>query len=217
MKKLRLIIGGIFISAAFTLCLLSFGSPQLGKWVYMWQAYVYPDYNGKRKPSDVNLNGDKFDDYRVPIPNKFSGTWCVWNEEGVFVESTDYLNGFRHGLLLEYSGHDGSLQVVRTMQPVKFLGDDNVGLFRRYHNSNVRQESLSEVDEFESNDLVFERVFDKNGEVELINFFEPNEIPIIIFSKEEGVDKRKEYEKEIKEFENKIAEFEKEFGIEPPQ
>lgn len=91
---LLLILIGVF-------CFATFGSPQLNKYMYLYQAYTLD--RGKQ-PSDQ--------DYGIPslasnedavkylkVPDKFTGIWRVWYQTGQLAFQCEYKDGKRNGYL----------------------------------------------------------------------------------------------------------------------
>lgn len=83
---------GIVILIGIPLCVLSFGNPQWGKWVYCWQCYVYP----------------KGEHHFIHPPKNFSGVWNSWYENGLLKSFTTFDDGAIDGLSRDYS-KDGIL------------------------------------------------------------------------------------------------------------
>ncbi len=69
---------GVFVLIGVPLCVLTYGNPQWGKYVYMWQSYVL----------DRNLE---------VLNNYYTGTWTVWDKDGTKLHATEWLNGVRDG------------------------------------------------------------------------------------------------------------------------
>jgi len=65
---------GILLPVILILCVLSFGNPQWGKWVYVWQAYYL--------------------DKEIESPNSdFTGMWNDWNLKLDFRTEKEYIKG----------------------------------------------------------------------------------------------------------------------------
>jgi len=84
-----------------TLCILSFGNPQWGKSVYMWQAYVYPA-KMDRPVTGTYPSGKKFSQPPVPVisvpsKNYKTGTWRTWHKNGHKHYEIEHVNGKYHG------------------------------------------------------------------------------------------------------------------------
>ena len=78
-----------FVGAAGGLTvLLTFGNTQWCKWVYIWQAYVYPEHEGGLilPPTDSN----------------YTGQWECWHSNGRKWFSLSARNGKHHGWTREW-------------------------------------------------------------------------------------------------------------------
>jgi len=103
---------GILIPVVLTLCLLSFGNPQCGKWVYLWQVNVF---------SLHKTVGEGFNKVLAP-PDDFNGLWKTWITTesyeqsfnsifgvGISLRSQQYLTFFTN---YEAGSHFGEIFVV---------------------------------------------------------------------------------------------------------
>jgi hypothetical protein len=112
---------GILTPIVLILCLLCFGNPQWGKWVYMWQAYVLPQEEGSSMWAYDGLHGKLFLYSSFDIPevkvghlscsNNFSGTWKVWSDYGDLISTTEMSNGLCKGIQVEYA-NDGRVLIL---------------------------------------------------------------------------------------------------------
>jgi len=84
---------GFLVPVVTVVCLLSFGNPQWGKWVYMWQAYILSDND------------------TVEIPLDYTGNWMVWNENGNIYSVSEYARGINVGAS-QYYYPSGKLRYV---------------------------------------------------------------------------------------------------------
>jgi antitoxin component YwqK of YwqJK toxin-antitoxin module len=91
-KRVKLIVI-LIITLCSMLALLSFGNPGWSKYVYMFQAYVYP--------KDVRPNNSYL--VRLKMPEKFSGIWKEYSNEGNLLISSECLNGKLHGIQKEFN------------------------------------------------------------------------------------------------------------------
>ena len=80
---------GFTLPIVVILCLLSFGNPQWGKWVYMWQTYVItsPEWPGQKIDDSVNAKWYIFlTGMYLANPHQkrssYSGEWKHWNKDG---------------------------------------------------------------------------------------------------------------------------------------
>ena len=107
MKKIYWFVSTVIILTITTLVLMTYGNPQWGKHVYMWQAYVYPAY----KVQDYKGGGIKFGDEYPLIsisPENFTGVWRTWYRSGIPYIEEHLVDGHNVGLMIWYS-KDGSL------------------------------------------------------------------------------------------------------------
>ena len=79
MKVKWLIVGTLTLIflIVITFCWLSFGDPQSSKWVYQFQANVYPGWS----------NG------AVNVPNDYDGVWRDWDNDGNLRHEFEYNEG----------------------------------------------------------------------------------------------------------------------------
>ncbi len=90
MAKLFKIIGAFLLVALIVAGVMFFGPPQLHKWIYMTQAYVYPRKGIREMHLDI-LNSD----YNISLipPSNYSGTWLTWYKSGKLASKRQYAQG----------------------------------------------------------------------------------------------------------------------------
>jgi antitoxin component YwqK of YwqJK toxin-antitoxin module len=96
---------GLLTPVALLLCVLCFGSPQWGKYVFVWQVYWFPDLLAEeyRREFDGSLvHYDTFSESEIKVPDNYSGHWRAWDDEGVLEYECDYENGELHGVYTSY-------------------------------------------------------------------------------------------------------------------
>lgn len=101
-KKRYLLILATLILVIISL--LVFGNTQWNKYIYIFQAYVYPTY---------------LDGYINP-PANFSGTWVMWDKHGNKIVEREFLNGKQHGM--ETAWENGKKLYIHHYRNDKFDG-----------------------------------------------------------------------------------------------
>ena len=90
MKKIYIYLLGIFVIVIGLISVLHFGNPQWNKYVYMWQAYVFPKYEfvANTKYSIKIFEHDQ-------IPNDFTGVWRDYYPNGVLRQEHTVIKGMK--------------------------------------------------------------------------------------------------------------------------
>ena len=90
-----------FIAMIFIafLC-ISYGNPQAHKYVYMWQAYIWP------AKTDKNFKILSFAPEKPKVffsSSNYTGTWRTWYRDGQLETEKELVNGEYHGFNRDYS------------------------------------------------------------------------------------------------------------------
>jgi len=190
MSQLVKWILGILIPIVLTLCLLSFGNPQWGKWVYMWQGYVYPCY--ARMDSSAIAVPLRYIDYVPAIsdpPDDYSGTWKTWNRDGVLISENGYLNGDYHGVYRRYYS-TGELEL-----DTKYKNGKAHDLEGKNYYQNGQLELLQGFQE--DRPCGFRKEYSRSGDLLLISHYDGKALGFghgtLIFDSKKNIDHREKY------------------------
>lgn len=208
-KPLKWIVG-VFVLAILMLCFLSYGNPQSGKWVYMWQAYVYPKHNHE----EVWLNQN----------NDYTGEWRYWSERGTLLGKYDLKNGvvvnsklyFENGVLK--SSMDLKKDFVQEGLTKLFYEDGKLNNcasfydgqlngFETYFHKNGQLKSAT----MSNPEIKFhiQKICDEQGNITEMyywvgNGFESEQQAICIFHSSKSIDLRSQYTKQLSLFESEL-------------
>jgi len=102
-KSIKIILAAV-VSLGLLFYLLSFGNPQWGKWIYMWQGFVWPakkfEYKNPGYISGMDTKSVLVGNPQVSIvPDNYTGRWRIWNKSGILLSDMHFKNGSNVGVV----------------------------------------------------------------------------------------------------------------------
>ena len=133
MKKIKILLAITFILVVAGLCLLSFAPSQTHKYVFMWQAYVYPN--------QLDSDGHEILVYSWAAENSYTGSWKSWNKDGSLLFLTSYKDGYPEDIYCSFH-ENGEVENFAhhregDLEGVSLLYSDNGELKEVYFNDKV--------------------------------------------------------------------------------
>jgi len=230
MKKKPLIILATLIAITLAgLGFLSYGNPQVHKYVYMWQAYVWPAERIVRP----YLTNSELETAISRPPENYTGEFRVWNKGGTLKISRRMVSG--KVLRYQYYFDNGNLKMEQNISSQRlihgvvkhfytngqlkdfsvFVAGERTGFQLYYRESGIVRAVLS----FRNGTYFgIQKNFDDFGELEILTLWDGRgqnrELNgTRIFDDVAKIDLRPQYAKEIAAFEAELKKFEKEHGL----